>query len=202
MSNTPLICGITGGIGSGKSTVSRIFSVLDIPVYLADEAGRRLSNESPQVVTAIKQLFGESVYEAGRLNRNLVAQRVFEDAELLQKLNDIIHPAVREDFKNWLQQQQCPYVIREAAILIETGLYKDCEAVVLVTAPEDIRIERVIARDGATREAVLERMKNQWTDKQKRPFASHVIENDGAHALIPRVMAIHREILRKAEKNQ
>lgn len=185
--------GVTGGIGSGKSLVCRIFEHLGVPVFNADEVARDIVNAELGVVNAIKQQFGEDIYVNQRLDRIKMASLVFQDAEKLSLLNSIVHPAVGRAYLNWLNATDAPYIVKEAAILIETGNYDQLDHVVLVEAPEEVRIQRVVARDGVDAEAVRARIRNQWTDERKREFATHVVNNNGEELLLPQVIKLHRE---------
>ena len=169
--------GLTGGIGSGKSTIAEHFKSKGIPVYIADTEARLIMQDA-KVVEAIKNAFGTAVYENNQLVREKLASIVFNNPEKLQVLNAIVHPAVRLHFENWLlTQKEHPFIIYESAILFETGSYKDFDAIITVTAPKEIRIERVIKRDNTTAEQVFERMKAQWTDEQRIEKSDFVIEN-------------------------
>ncbi len=171
------IIGLTGGIGSGKSTIASYFKSLGIPVYIADDASRNVT-ALPKVRKQIKNQFGADVFNGSGLNRQKLAQLVFSDPEKLKQLNAIIHPAVKADFDLWLTQHaNAPIVIKEAAILFESGSYKNCDAIITITAPEEIRIARVIKRDGVTRAEVLRRIANQWTDAQRIAKSDYVIDN-------------------------
>jgi dephospho-CoA kinase len=171
------IIGLTGGIGSGKSTIASHFKSLGIPVYIADDASRNVT-ALPKVRKQIKNQFGADVFNGSGLNRQKLAQLVFSDPEKLKQLNAIIHPAVKADFDLWLTQHaNAPIVIKEAAILFESGSYKNCDAIITITAPEEIRIARVIKRDGVTRDEVLRRIANQWTDAQRIAKSDYVIDN-------------------------
>lgn len=171
------IIGLTGGIGSGKTTIANYFSTLGFPVYIADDEARKIMR-LPEIVQAIKNTFGDTVFENAILNREKLANIVFNDPEKLKKLNDIVHPAVKKDFQKWiLNYKAFPYIIYEAAILFETGRYKDCDSVITVTAPLESRIERVINRDNTTREQVLDRINKQWNDEQRNSKSDYVIEN-------------------------
>lgn len=187
--------GLTGGIGSGKSTVAKIFSVLQVPVYYADDAAKRLMTSDAQVRQAIQDAFGKEMYDnAGQLQRKKLAATVFQDAVSLQQLNDIVHPAVARDSKHWLQQHQSyPYVIKEAALLFEAGSYKALDVMVCVVAPKAIRVARVMQRDGLSEGEVHHRMDRQWPQEKKASMSDHIIENDGTKALIPQVWALHRQ---------
>lgn len=173
----PKIIGLTGGIGSGKSRVVELFQRLGVPCYVADIEAKRLMNNHPQVKAAVVDLFGDQSYADGGLNRNYLSQIVFTDPEKLKALNAIVHPAVAKDFSAWVKQQKAPFVIKEVAILFETSGYKNVDKSILITAPETIRIDRVMLRDGVTAEEVKARLRNQWTDAQREPFADFVIDN-------------------------
>jgi dephospho-CoA kinase len=171
------IIGLTGGIGSGKTTIANYFKELGIPVYIADDEARKIS-EFPEVVQAIKAVFGNEVFNNEKLDRVKVAEIVFNNQTKLKQLNEIIHPAVKKHFENWiLQHSNFPFVVKEAAILFESGAYKDCDIVISVIAPLETRIQRVIQRDGVTRDDVLKRIKNQWTDEERISKSQYVIEN-------------------------
>ena len=171
------IIGLTGGIGSGKTTIARYFQELGVPVYIADEEGKKITN-TPEVLESIKTVFGNEVFDQGQLNRAKISQIVFDNPQKLQKLNTIIHPAVAENFKKWvLNHHNFPYVVKEAAILFESGSYKKCDIIITVTAPLETRVERVIKRDKTSRELILKRIKAQWTDEQRISKSNFVIEN-------------------------
>lgn len=194
------VVGLTGGIGSGKTTVAGFFRELGIPVYIADEAGKRLMNTSSEIKQAITELFGEESYNGNSPNRKFIASRVFNDKAQLEKLNKIIHPAVEADFKGWLSAQSADYVIYEAAILFETGSYKKCDLNILVTAPQTLRIDRLQKRDNSSREEIKQRMDNQWSDAKKSELADFIIKNEELQQTRLQVEHIHGEIL-KAGKN-
>lgn len=171
------IIGLTGGIGSGKTTIANYFRDAGIPVYIADDEARKIM-ESPSIIAEIKNIFGNFVFENNILNRSKLAQIVFDNPEKLKKLNAIIHPAVKEHFSQWiLNYKNEPFVVYEAAILFESGSYKNCDYIITVTAPIESRIERVIQRDRTTRENVLKRMDMQWKDDLRIPKSDFVIEN-------------------------
>ncbi len=172
------IIGLTGGIGSGKSTIAKYFESQGIPVYIADDASRTVT-ESEQIRNQIKSQFGTGVFEGMLLNRRKLAQLVFSDPEKLKQLNAIIHPGVKSDFLKWLvAHSNEPIVIKETAILFESGSYKDCDAIITVIAPEELRIARVMNRDAVGREDVLQRMSSQWTDDQRVAKSDYVINNE------------------------
>jgi len=171
------IIGLTGGIGSGKTTIANYFKELGIPVYIADVEARKIS-ESPEIIHAIKGVFGNEVFNNEKLDRVKAAEIVFNNEAKLKQLNEIIHPAVKKHFENWvLQHSNFPFVVKEAAILFESGAYKDCDIVISIIVPLETRIQRVIQRDGATRDDVLKRIKNQWTDEERLSKSQYAIEN-------------------------
>lgn len=188
------VVGITGGIGSGKTTVCRIFEQLGVPVYYADDRAKMLMNTSATLREGIIAEFGPEAYTEKGLNRAYLAGLVFGTPERLAKLNALVHPAVADDFDEWVEQHaKEPYVMKEAAILFESGAYQGVDITVLVIAPEDIRIERVVGRDGVMPNDVRKRMANQWTQEHKAKLADHIINNDGFHLLIPQVLELHRK---------
>ncbi|MCC9020322.1 MULTISPECIES: dephospho-CoA kinase [Flavobacterium] len=171
------IIGLTGGIGSGKTTIANYFAEMGVPLYIADDEAKKVM-QSEKIVKQIKLAFGDSLFENDVLNRAKLAEIVFNDADKLATLNAIVHPAVKEDFELWLlKNKKYHYVIYEAAILFESGRYKDCDVIVTVTAPEEMRIERVVKRDKTTREQVLSRMKMQWDDEKRISLSNFVINN-------------------------
>jgi len=171
------VIGLTGGIGSGKTTIANYFATMGIPVYIADDAAKKVM-QSENIVQQIKTTFGDSIFEKEILNRSKLAEIVFNNADKLAQLNAIVHPAVKSDFELWLQEnKKYDYVIYEAAILFESGRYKECDVIITVTAPEEIRIERVVKRDNTTREQVLSRMKMQWNDEKRISLSNFVINN-------------------------
>lgn len=171
------IIGLTGGIGSGKSTIARYFAAQGIPVYIADDEAKKILFE-PDTIIAVKDVFGERVLTNGQPDRKKLADAVFGNPEKLRLLNGIIHPRVQRHFTQWVSRQgNAPFVIKEAAILFESGSYKDCDAIILVTAPQEIRLQRVMERDNISREKVLERMANQWDDAKKMEISDFIIEN-------------------------
>lgn len=199
------LIGLTGGIGSGKSLVAGLFRTLDIPIYESDSRAKYLMNNEPGIRKQIVALLGsESYTEAHEINRSWIAAKVFNNPPLLRQLNDIVHPAVFRDLVDWIAmdtQQKAPYLIQESALLFEEDLAKRFSAIILVVAPADVRIDRVMKRDGITRDAVLRRIENQWTDERKIPMSDYIIYNDGERALIEQVMDIHKMILQLANSN-
>ncbi|MEZ4907912.1 MAG: dephospho-CoA kinase [Saprospiraceae bacterium] len=189
--------GITGGIGSGKTTVSKIFEAMGIPVYNADSKAKYLMTSDEELIDNIKKLLGENSYfDNGELNRKYISDIIFNDKPLLDKMNNIVHPAVQQNFIKWSNEQTSPYVIKEAAILFESGSYKDLDFIILVTAPIELRIERVCKRDNITNEKVQERINNQMPDSQKIKLSDFIIINDGKHSLINQIMEVHKQILK------
>ncbi len=170
--------GLTGGIGSGKTTISKMFKEIGVPVYIADDAGKELMDTSAKIREKIVQLLGESSYSGNKPNRPFIASKVFKDKALLEQLNAIIHPAVASHFKNWLSKQSSVYIIYEAAILFEKGSHKNFDFSILVTAPKETRIQRVLKRDNTSREQIEARMNNQWSDEKKIELADFVIKNE------------------------
>ncbi|MBN9282966.1 MULTISPECIES: dephospho-CoA kinase [unclassified Flavobacterium] len=171
------IIGLTGGIGSGKSTIAAYIAAQGIPVYIADDEARKIM-ELPEIIHKVQEIFEVNVIENGKLNRKKIADLVFSAPNLLKKLNEIIHPAVNENFGIWLKNnEKHRYIVKEVAILFESGGYKKCDKIILVTAPEVVRIERVMSRDGVTKEQVLDRMKNQWKDEDKAVLSDYIVVN-------------------------
>ncbi len=200
MNNTlPKAIGITGGIGSGKSTIARILQSMGYPIYYADKRAKILMNSDESLVQDIISLFGNEVYKNQELNRPYLANIVFNDSVKLQELNNLVHPAVATDFKKWTSSQTTNFVFKEAAILFEIGSHKELDYNILVTAPVEERIKRTMARDKTTREAVLDRMKNQWADQQKIPLADFIIDNGGCVLVIPQVLEIINSLKKKVD---
>lgn len=171
------IIGLTGGIGSGKSTVAGYFQELGVPVYVADTEAKKIMDQ-PDTIQEVQQIFDENVIFEGKLDRKKIASIVFNNAEKLAQLNKIIHPKVKQDFKDWLEKHKnYSFIIKEVAILFETNSEKEFDAIILVTAPEKIRIERVINRDNTTENQVRERIKNQLSDEEKISKSHYIIEN-------------------------
>lgn len=192
--------GVTGNIGSGKSVVCKVFEHLGIPVFYADEQGKRLMTENEEVVSQVTELFGPEAYTNGSLNREFIASQVFDNPAKLAELNAIVHPAVGNAFDQWSEQQNAPYCIEEAAILFESGGADRMHANIIVTAPEELRISRVIERDGVDRMAVESRMKNQWPESQKVDLADYAISNGDSDMVIPQVLEVHNAILARCGK--
>lgn len=183
-------------MGSGKTTVCQIFAQLGIPIYFADAEAKRLMVENDELVESIERLFGIQAYtDDGLLNTRHVSEMAFKDASLLQKLNALVHPAVSNDFREWSLKQTSTYVIKEAALMYESGSFREMDYVVTVSAPKELRIKRSIHRDDSSREQVVARMKKQWSEKKRNESADFIIKNDGNHALIPQVQELHEKFI-------
>ncbi len=189
--------GITGGIGSGKTTVCRIFEVLGVPVFYADNAAKAVMHSDPLLRTDIIESFGANSYsETGELNRKHISSIVFSDELQLAKLNAIVHPAVFRAFDTWAnEQRQATYVIKEAALLFESDSNKMCDETVLVKSPEVMKIKRIMERDNTTEDQVRLRMSKQFPDDQKEKLADHILINDEQLLLIPQVLSLHSYFL-------
>jgi dephospho-CoA kinase len=179
--------GLTGGIGSGKSTVAHILLAMGYPVYFSDDRAKYLTDNNETIRAGLIALLGEQIYVNALLDRKALAAAIFSDDGLRQKVNELIHPIVREDFDQWVVAQTHTLVFNEAAILFETGAFERFDAMVLVTAPVDLRIQRVVKRDNCTSEEVLRRIHNQWSDERKEELADVVLRNDDVHPLIEQV---------------
>ena len=191
-----LIVGITGGIGSGKSTVCRIFQLLGVPVFEADAVAKNLYDSNPEIKAGLIRLFGEFIYTPdGHLDRKKLASLIFANEIHLAKVNELVHPVVRAAFEKWLKMhEKTPYIIHEAAILFESGFYKMMDFTILVSAPEEQRIERVVARDGVTEQMVRERMEKQWSEEKKQKLASKILVNDNKNLIIPEIIQIDKNL--------
>ncbi|MCZ4695163.1 dephospho-CoA kinase [Ancylomarina euxinus] len=192
----PLSIGLTGGIGSGKSLVADFFRQLGIPVYTSDIEAKKLMQTDDLIRSSLIEAFGESVYlKSGDLNRVKLAEVIFSNNEALKKVNAIVHPQVRLHFQEWvLKQTEAPYVIQESAIIFDTGLYKNFDKIITVTADESIRIDRVVERDSCTKESVLERMSKQMSEQERIVKSDFVIYNN-SELVIPQIIAIHNQLL-------
>lgn len=191
------IIGLTGGIGSGKTTIAYHFHSLGVPIYIADDAAKEVMQEK-STIESLKYSFGDSIFEGEQLNRGALASIVFNDRDKLAQLNSIVHPVVRAHFDNWIQNHQSAiYIIYEAAILFESGNYKKCDQVICVTAPLDVRIQRVLGRDDTNLEAVQKRINSQWTDEQRINKSDYIIENVDLALAKLKVEEIHKILLIK-----
>jgi dephospho-CoA kinase len=191
----PIKVGLTGGLGSGKSIVARIFEVLGVPVYYADEAAKKLYKADPVLKNEIISHFGEEAYVDGELNRKYISSIVFSSPEKLELLNSLVHPATIKDAEKWLSAQTAPYAVKEAALIFESGSHRDLDHVIGVFAPESLRIKRVMNRDQVTEEEVRRRMNNQIEDRIKLKLCDFIIYNDEKQLLIPQVLDINAKLL-------
>ena len=174
------IIGLTGGIGSGKSSVGNLLEHKNIPLYYSDLRAHEIMNESEKIVHKLKGLYGDDIYVKGKLDREKLGRIVFADQQKLAALNELVHPEVFADFDTWKKEQNSDFIIKEAAILFESGSYKDCDIVVTVSAPLETRIIRTMARDNKSRDEVMDRMSKQWTDEQREAKADYIIKNDSS----------------------
>jgi dephospho-CoA kinase len=194
--------GITGGIGSGKSVVCSLLSVYGLPVYTADAESKRLSDESPVIKKKLIDLFGKEIYIDGKLDRRKLASFVFPNEKLLKKVNKIIHPVVNKDFKKWVKEQDGKYCILESAILFESGFNDDVDVVVMVYAPVELRLTRVLERDGSSEADVMNRMNRQMPEILKRKRSDFVIINDEVQSLIPQIEELIKRDFKKNKLNK
>jgi dephospho-CoA kinase len=194
--NMPLRIGLTGGIGSGKSTIARIFEVLGIPVYYADQEAKRIMNEDEQLRRQIIQHFGEKAYQETGLNNKYLAEIVFNNREKLELLNSLVHPATISDGERWMQRQKTPYAIKEAALIFESSTQEHLDYVIGVSAPEPLRILRAMQRDNISRDAVQARMQKQIQEVIKMRLCDFIIYNDEQQLVIPQVMALHEKLVK------
>jgi dephospho-CoA kinase len=190
-----LAIGITGGIGSGKSTVCKIFKLLGVPVFEADVIAKSLINTNSEIRNGLVTLFGRNIYNTdNKVNRKMLANLIFSDDVLMEKVNQLIHPVVRKEFVHWQKLQNSIYIIHEAAILFESGFYKMMDYTILVSAPVEMRIERVTRRENIPAEQVQARIKKQWPDEEKRILTSIELVNDNKNLLIPQILEIDKKL--------
>jgi dephospho-CoA kinase len=187
--------GLTGGIGSGKSTVAKLFEVLGIPVYYADDAAKQLMNENDALKQQVQKEFGNQAYTNGKLNRKYIADIVFANPEKLELLNSLVHPATLQDAEEWMNKQTTPYTIKEAALIFESGAQQQLDYVIGVYAPTPLRIQRTMQRDNISREEVMARMNKQIDETIKMRLCDFVITNDEQELVIPQVIELHRKLL-------
>ena len=188
--------GLTGGIGSGKSTVARIFEILGVPVYYADAEAKRLMNTTESLKEGMIRIFGPEAVVNGEINRSFIASKAFNDASLLSTLNALVHPAVHDDFKSWCRERQDePYIIEEAAILVESGALKLFNFLIVVYADEAVRIQRVHDRDGTSFDAIRSRMEHQMPAEELNRYADYIINNNGDQLLIPQVLDLDKKFV-------
>ena len=189
--NRPAIIGCTGGIGSGKTVVVKAFERLGIPGYDCDSRAKELYDEDSVLLAQVAQIAGDDVISDGKLDRRALAAKIFSDSDMLARLESVVHPAVIRDFSRWLQEQSSKLVIFESAILLDKPYLRQmADFVLLVTAPEELRIKRVMARDGLSREAVERRMANQMSDEVRRQYADYILETNDRDAIIPQLLSI------------
>ncbi|MBL7742045.1 MAG: dephospho-CoA kinase [Chitinophagaceae bacterium] len=187
--------GLTGGIGSGKSSVAKIFEVLGIPVYYADDAARQIMNTDKELQTAIIESFGNAAYKEGKLDRAYIASIVFSDNKKLEILNYLTHPATIRHADEWMKKQTSPYAIKEAALLFESGASKHLDHIIGVYAPKELRIKRVMQRDNVSEEEVLKRLSKQMEEDEKMKMCDSIILNDEQQLVIPQVLKLHEKFL-------
>ena len=184
--------GLTGGIGAGKSVISRIFSILGAPVYNADAEAKKLMSSDAALLLKLREAFGPEAIGENGPDPKALARIIFNDPDAMKLVNSLVHPAVARDFELWLEDHgNAPYVIKEAAIIFETGSQRHLDMVILITAPEEMRVKRVMKRDGATVSSVRKRMENQWPDEKKIPLAGLVLNNDSTSPLLPAILELH-----------
>jgi dephospho-CoA kinase len=191
--------GITGGIGSGKSTVAHCFALLGVPVYNADEASKRLYHTNAELQERLKAAFGETIYTEGQLNRQALAAIVFNDPEKLTLLNSLVHPPTIKDAEEWMAAQTAPYLLKEAALLFESGSVSSLDYVIGVSAPESLRLQRVMARDGVAEADVRARMARQMDETEKMARCQFIIYNNEEELVLPQVLALHERLLQLSE---
>lgn len=188
--------GLTGGIGSGKSTVAKILEILGIPVYYADDAAKEIMNSDAALQAQIRENFGEASYKEGRLDRKYLAGLVFNDPEKLNRLNALIHPVTIRHSEEWFSRQKAPYAVREAALLFESGASANLDYIIGVYAPQALRIRRVQQRDGLSADEVKQRMKRQLNEEMKMKLCDFVLRNDEQVLLFPQVLELHKRLCR------
>lgn len=191
--------GITGGIGSGKSTVCKVFESLGVPVFYADDAAKRMMDSNAQLREQIIQLFGPQAYDENQLNRKYISEVVFGNSDLLARLNEIVHPATVAHGKIWMGKQSNPYVLKEAALLFETGSNKDLDFIIGVSSPTALRLSRAMSRGNASKKDIEARMNRQMKEEEKMSLCDFIIVNDDCHAILPQVLALHVILLKKAK---
>jgi len=199
MHTEPIIVGLTGGIGSGKTTVANFFKEMGVPVYIADDEAKALMSRSKIIKRKLIKLFGSEAYQNGELNKPFIASKIFNNTKLLEEMNSIVHPKVASHFKRWLKKQDAIYVINEAAIFFENGSYKSLDFIITVVAPEEIRISRVINRDQSSQKKVKAIISSQWNDDRKVKLSDFVIENINLESTKSQVKKIHQKILKKRQ---
>lgn len=188
--------GVTGGIGSGKTLICNVFAKLGVPVFNADSVAKSIMNNDGEVVLKFKDLFGPDIYTDNQINSKKLADIIFNNKEIIQQVNSIVHPKVREYFIEWSSQYQAkPYVIQEAAILFESNAYKQLDFTINVHASKETRLKRVMMRDNVSEEKVIERMKNQFSDEQRMKLADFTIDNENNTMILPQIINIHNQLI-------
>lgn len=192
--------GLTGGIGSGKTTIAKIFELLNVPVYYADEASKRLYHTDKDLIANMKKHFGEDIYTNGQLNRSKLAAIIFNDLEKLELLNQLVHPPTIRDAEEWMKKQTAPYAIKEAALLFESGSAAGLNYIIGVRSPSHFRIKRVMDRDNLSRDEIIKRSKRQIDEDIKMRLCDFVINNNEQELVIPQVLQLHDYLMRQAKK--
>ena len=195
-----IIVGITGGIGSGKTTIAKYLNALGVPLYVADDEAKALMNRSKVIRRKLTAIFGENAYKNDKLNRAFLAKKIFADKSLLAKMNAIVHPKVASHFKRWLKKQKAPYILKEAAIIFENGLQDNYDYIITVVADKDLRIERLLKRDNSNKEKILAIINNQWPDSKKMEQSDFVITNNNLNSALLDAEKIHQKILKLSSK--
>jgi len=185
--------GLTGGMGSGKSTVAQIFEVMGVPVYYADAEAKKIMSSHPKLIQEIKKLFGQDAYTNGQLNRSLIAEKVFKQKDLLNQLNALVHPYTIVHAKEWMNQQTAPYAIKEAALIFESGIQGEFDVIIGVSAPHALRVQRTMKRDGIGYDQVMDRLQHQIDEEIKLRLCDEIIINDEQKMLVPQVLALHEK---------
>jgi len=196
-----MLVGLTGGIGSGKTTVAKMFMELGVPVFIADIEAKKLMRSSKVIQRKLTQLFGEDAYLDGKLNKPFLASKIFYDKNMLKKMNAIIHPKVGKRFKKWVLKQDAPYVISEVAILFENNTYKNYDRIITVCASEEERLKRILKRDSTSENKIRAIMKNQWDDADKIKYSDYVIYNTTLEETHKQVQKLHKKLIRKDQKH-
>ena len=191
-----VVVGITGGIGSGKTTISNYLKSFGIPLYVADKEAKALMNRSKVIKQKLIQLFGDKAYVDGKLNRPFLAKMIFKDKSLLNQMNAIVHPKVASHFKRWLKKQDAPYILKEAAIIFENNLQSNYDYIITVVANENLRIERILDREDTTRDKIKAVINNQWTDSHKKKLSDFVISNNDLDQAKKQALQIHKKLLK------
>ena len=187
--------GITGSIGSGKTYVSKVFESLGVSVFNADNEAKKIMSCSFDLINSLKNEFGHDIYDKYFLNKKKLASIVFSDSEKLKKLNSLVHPFVKQEFLNWCKKQKSPYVIKEAAILFESNSYKELDSVICISAPKNLRIDRVKARDGFKDYEINNRIKNQFSQEEKENLSDYIIVNDEKDSLLTQIIRVHEKLI-------